>query len=189
MSRISSCSGERSRSTGGADGTRAPRRAASGARGDLTVSIGDEGGHRQARDGALSGGHFAVDFASGSVPALIPFLTDKFDLNYALAATLLLVATVSSSVVQPIFGLWSDRRGALWLIPGGAALAAVGVGLRRSRRSIRSCCCSSSPAGSGSPRSTRGREVRRLRERPQAGGRHVVLQHRRQLRATRSARS
>ena len=78
---------------------------------------------------ALSGGHLAVDFASGSVPALIPFLTDRFDLNYAFAAMLLLAATVSSSVVQPRFGLRSDRRGALWLIPGGAALAAVGVGL------------------------------------------------------------
>jgi FSR family fosmidomycin resistance protein-like MFS transporter len=77
---------------------------------------------------ALSTGHLVVDFASGSVPALIPFLTDKFHLNYALAALLLLAATISSSVVQPLFGLWSDRSGALWLIPGGAALAAVGVG-------------------------------------------------------------
>ena len=78
---------------------------------------------------ALSGGHLAVDFASGSVPALIPFLTDKYHLGYALAALLLLAATVSSSLVQPLFGLWSDRRGALWLIPGGTILGAVGVGL------------------------------------------------------------
>jgi len=78
---------------------------------------------------ALSGGHFAVDFASGTVPALIPFFTTKFDLGYALAAVVLLAATLSSSIVQPLFGLWSDRRGALWLIPGGVALAAVGVGL------------------------------------------------------------
>src|SRR3954454_13660668 len=91
---------------------------------------------RPVRDGidrramvALSGGHLAVDFASGSVPALIPFLTDRFDLGYALAAMLLLAGTVSSSLVQPLFGLWSDRRGALWLIPGGTILAAVGVGL------------------------------------------------------------
>jgi FSR family fosmidomycin resistance protein-like MFS transporter len=41
---------------------------------------------------------------------------------------LLLTATASSSLVQPLFGLWSDRRGALWLIPGGTMLAAVGVG-------------------------------------------------------------
>jgi FSR family fosmidomycin resistance protein-like MFS transporter len=77
---------------------------------------------------ALSSGHFAVDFASGSVPALIPFLASRFDLSYALSALLLLAATISSSLVQPLFGLWSDRRGALWLIPGGILLAAVGVG-------------------------------------------------------------
>ncbi|HZQ16140.1 MAG TPA: MFS transporter [Gaiellaceae bacterium] len=76
---------------------------------------------------ALSGGHFAVDFASGSVPALIPFLTDRFHLSYALAGLLLLASTASSSLVQPLFGLWSDRRGALWLIPGGTLLAAVGI--------------------------------------------------------------
>ncbi len=78
---------------------------------------------------ALSGGHLAVDFASGSVPALIPYFTDRFDLSYALAAALLLATTLSSSIVQPLFGLWSDRRSAVWLIPGGTALAAVGVGL------------------------------------------------------------
>jgi FSR family fosmidomycin resistance protein-like MFS transporter len=77
---------------------------------------------------ALSGGHFAVDFASGSVPALIPFLTARFHLGYALAALLLLAATISSSLVQPLFGFWSDRRGAVWLIPGGAIVAAFGVG-------------------------------------------------------------
>jgi FSR family fosmidomycin resistance protein-like MFS transporter len=44
------------------------------------------------------------------------------------AQLLLLAATVSSSLVQPLFGLWSDRRGALWLIPGGTILGAVGVG-------------------------------------------------------------
>jgi len=77
---------------------------------------------------ALSGGHLAVDFASGSVPALIPFLTSRFHLSYALAGLLLLASTASSSLVQPLFGLWSDRRGALWLIPGGTLLAAVGIG-------------------------------------------------------------
>jgi FSR family fosmidomycin resistance protein-like MFS transporter len=55
-------------------------------------------------------------------------MTDKFHLGYALAAMLLLTATASSSLVQPLFGLWSDRRGALWLIPAGTMLAAVGVG-------------------------------------------------------------
>lgn len=77
----------------------------------------------------LSAGHGGVDFASGAIPALIPFIVAEFDLGYAAAGLLLLAVTASSSLVQPVFGLWSDRRGALWLLPGGLALAAVGTGL------------------------------------------------------------
>jgi len=76
----------------------------------------------------LSVGHLAVDFASGAVPALLPFLAAEFDLSYTATAAVMLSALVSSSLVQPLFGLWSDRRGAMWLLPGGVALAAVGVG-------------------------------------------------------------
>ena len=78
---------------------------------------------------ALSGGHLAVDFASGAVPALIPFFVKEYDLSYTLTAVVMLAATVSSSLVQPVFGIWSDRRGALWLLPAGVALAGIGTGL------------------------------------------------------------
>src|SRR5690242_2455684 len=77
----------------------------------------------------LSSGHLATDFASGAVPALLPFFTVEFDLSYTLTAVLILAALISSSVVQPLFGLWSDRRGALWLLPAGLALAGGGLGL------------------------------------------------------------
>jgi FSR family fosmidomycin resistance protein-like MFS transporter len=76
---------------------------------------------------ALSGGHLATDFANGSLPALLPFLVERFSLNYVLAATLMLSSALSSSVIQPLFGLWSDRRGAIWLLPAGVALAGVGI--------------------------------------------------------------
>jgi FSR family fosmidomycin resistance protein-like MFS transporter len=79
--------------------------------------------------GALSGGHLATDFASGSVPALLPFFAAKFDLNYTLTAVLMLAVLASSSLTQPLFGLWSDRHGALWLLPAGIALAGAGIGL------------------------------------------------------------
>jgi MFS transporter, FSR family, fosmidomycin resistance protein len=76
---------------------------------------------------ALSSGHLATDLAQGSLPALLPYLVDKFDLTYTLAAALVLAATISSSLIQPAFGLWSDTRGALWLLPAGVALAGVGM--------------------------------------------------------------
>ena len=42
---------------------------------------------------------------------------------------IVLASTVSSSVIQPLFGLWSDRRGAIWLLSAGVAVAGVGIGL------------------------------------------------------------
>ena len=77
----------------------------------------------------LSGGHLGVDLASGSLPALLPFLVDKYGLSYTLAATLMLGSAISSSLIQPVFGLWSDRRGALWLLPSGVAVAGIGIAL------------------------------------------------------------
>jgi MFS transporter, FSR family, fosmidomycin resistance protein len=78
---------------------------------------------------ALSSGHFATDFANGALPALLPFFVEKFDLSYTLAGAVVLASALSSSVIQPLFGLWSDRRGAIWLLPGGVALAGIGISL------------------------------------------------------------
>ena len=132
---------------------------------------------------ALSSGHFAVDFASGSVPALIPFLTARFNLNYALAGGAaargddLLVARpapVRSLVGPPGCPLADPRRGG----PSGDRHRRRGglarVPARRRARVRRRARRRRLPS--------RGREVRRLCERRQAGERHVVLQHRRQHR-------
>jgi MFS transporter, FSR family, fosmidomycin resistance protein len=78
---------------------------------------------------ALSSGHLATDLAQGSLPALLPYLVDKFDLSYTHAGALALAATISSSLVQPAFGVWSDARGALWLLPAGVAVGGAGMGL------------------------------------------------------------
>jgi MFS transporter, FSR family, fosmidomycin resistance protein len=78
---------------------------------------------------ALSGGHLAVDFAGGALYVLIPYLHDEFDLTYTLAAVLVLCSAISGSIVQPLFGLWSDRRGAIWLIPAGVLTGGVGIAL------------------------------------------------------------
>jgi FSR family fosmidomycin resistance protein-like MFS transporter len=78
---------------------------------------------------ALSAGHFATDFANGALPALLPFFVDRFSLSYTLAAALVLASAASSSLIQPLFGAWSDRRGALWLLPTGVAVAGIGVAL------------------------------------------------------------
>ena len=75
----------------------------------------------------LSSGHLATDFANGALPALLPYFKDRFDLSYTFAALLMLASTASSSVIQPLFGLWSDRHGALWLLPSGVLVAGIGI--------------------------------------------------------------
>jgi FSR family fosmidomycin resistance protein-like MFS transporter len=88
---------------------------------------------------ALSAGHFATDFSNGALPALLPFLVTRFELSYTQVGALVLVSALASSLVQPLFGVWSDRRGAVWLLPTGVALAGVGMALAGSSSSYSSC--------------------------------------------------
>ena len=78
---------------------------------------------------ALSAGHFATDFSNGALPALLPFFVQRFDLSYTQVGELGLRVALASSIIQPLFGLWSDRRGAVWLLPVGVALAGAGMAL------------------------------------------------------------
>ena len=88
---------------------------------------------------ALSAGHFATDFSNGALPALLPFLVEHFDLSYTQVGALMLVSALASSIVQPLFGLWSDRRGAVWLLPAGVALAGGGMALAAASTSYGLC--------------------------------------------------
>src|SRR6478672_12883181 len=77
----------------------------------------------------LSSGHMATDFANGALPALLPFLKERFSLSYTAVGGIVLASQASSSLIQPLFGLWSDRKGAMWLLPAGVALAGIGIAL------------------------------------------------------------
>ncbi len=77
----------------------------------------------------LSAGHLFTDVSQGALPALLPFLIVRDHLNYASASALILAATISSSVIQPLFGHVSDRRSLPWLMPLGPALGGLGVAL------------------------------------------------------------
>lgn len=78
---------------------------------------------------ALSVGHGATDLSAGAVSALLVFLRPELGLSFTQAAAVVLVATISSSVIQPLFGVLSDSRGAIWLLPGGVAMSGIGVAL------------------------------------------------------------
>ena len=77
----------------------------------------------------LSAGHLFTDVSQGAVPALLLFLRTKDHLSYASLAALVLAATISSSLIQPVFGHLSDRRSLPWLMPLGPALGGLGIAL------------------------------------------------------------
>ena len=77
----------------------------------------------------LAGGHMFTDIAQGSIPALLPFLIADRHISLAAASALVLAATISSSIIQPLFGYVSDRLSLPWLMPLGPALGGLGVAL------------------------------------------------------------
>lgn len=76
----------------------------------------------------LSLGHGCTDLCQGAVPALLPTLIAQRGLSLASATALVSFATIGSSIVQPLFGVWSDRLSAPLLAPLGIAIAALGLG-------------------------------------------------------------
>lgn len=72
-------------------------------------------------------GHLFDDISQGALPVMLPYFIVAHNLTYSAAAGLVLAVTVSSSVLQPLLGQFSDRRSAPWLVPGGLFLAGAGV--------------------------------------------------------------
>jgi FSR family fosmidomycin resistance protein-like MFS transporter len=77
----------------------------------------------------LSAGHLFTDVAQGAVPALLTFMVAKDGLSNAAAGGLVLAATISSSIIQPVFGHLSDRKSLPWLMPLGPLFGGLGIAL------------------------------------------------------------
>lgn len=76
---------------------------------------------------SLSAGHLLVDFNQGALASLIPFLVLEKDLSYAIAASLVLYMNLVSSIVQPLFGIISDKKTNLWILPLSLLFASGGI--------------------------------------------------------------
>jgi FSR family fosmidomycin resistance protein-like MFS transporter len=77
----------------------------------------------------VAAAHAMADCCQAAVPALLPFLVAEHGWSYATASALVLAGAVSSSIVQPVFGHFADRRSLAWLMPLGILLAPAGVAL------------------------------------------------------------
>src|SRR5215831_16620487 len=77
--------------------------------------------------GLLALGHLVVDINNGAVPALLPFLKSALALSYTSAAVVVLMSTITSSLIQPLFGYLADKTARRWILPSAVFLSAVGI--------------------------------------------------------------
>ncbi|MGI6711210.1 MAG: MFS transporter [Bacillota bacterium] len=74
-------------------------------------------------------GHLVVDLGQGVLPILTPLLVESFHLSYFQVGTVALTYTFSSAIIQPVFGVLSDRYRMPWLMPLGLFLSGLGLAL------------------------------------------------------------
>nr|WP_320146585.1 MFS transporter [uncultured Anaeromusa sp.] len=77
----------------------------------------------------LTSGHFFTDLNQGALPALLPFLMTEHQLSYAAAAGLMFANSLTSSIIQPLFGFYADRLDRPRLMPWAVLLAGLGLAL------------------------------------------------------------
>ena len=74
-------------------------------------------------------GHFCVDWAQGAIPALLPYFIQHYGLSYQEAASLVVANVLLSSLLQPVFGYYSDKVSLPWFIPLGPVFCGLSISL------------------------------------------------------------
>ena len=74
-------------------------------------------------------GHIWVDTSQGVLPVVAASLKELFTLSYFQVGLMTMVLNLTSSVIQPVFGLISDRVRSGWFVPVGILWTAVCMGL------------------------------------------------------------
>jgi FSR family fosmidomycin resistance protein-like MFS transporter len=77
----------------------------------------------------LSSGHLVTDLYQGALPVILPFLKAKLMLSYTATGVILLVGSLTSSVIQPLFGYISDRKEKPLFLPLGCLCAGLGFAM------------------------------------------------------------
>jgi FSR family fosmidomycin resistance protein-like MFS transporter len=84
----------------------------------------------------ISFAHGASDFYSGIVPLVIFYDVSRAGLSPWYQGALAFAWYLTSSIVQPIFGAYGDRRGRWWFLPAAVALTAGSISLAGTTASL-----------------------------------------------------
>lgn len=76
---------------------------------------------------AISIVHLVNDTIQAIIPAILPILKEAMSLSYMQAGIIVFALNMTSSVMQPVIGLYSDRKPNPYLLPIGMGLMTLGV--------------------------------------------------------------
>jgi MFS transporter, FSR family, fosmidomycin resistance protein len=77
--------------------------------------------------GLLALGHMVIDVNQGSLAVILPFLKDSLRLTYTATGAIVLMANITSSIIQPLFGFLADKTARRWLLPLSVFLSSLGL--------------------------------------------------------------
>lgn len=84
----------------------------------------------------VSFAHGISDFFSGIVPFAIFLVLSRDHMSAAYQGILVLLWYVTSSIVQPLFGAYSDRKGRWWFLPSAIGLSSLAICIAGATTSI-----------------------------------------------------
>jgi FSR family fosmidomycin resistance protein-like MFS transporter len=76
---------------------------------------------------AISIVHLLNDTMQSVIPAIFPILKDKMNLSYTQIGWILFAINFTSSIMQPVVGMYSDRKPSPYLLPLGMASSLAGM--------------------------------------------------------------
>ncbi len=76
---------------------------------------------------AVSAGHFLNDLMQSLIPAAYPLLKDNLALSFAEVGLITMIFQGTASILQPVVGLYSDRRPQPWALATGMAMSGIGL--------------------------------------------------------------
>ncbi len=76
---------------------------------------------------AISLGHFMNDCMQSVVPALFPIIEKSMNLNYTQVGWIAFTLNITSSIMQPFFGVLADKRPAPYLLPVAMIFSLLGM--------------------------------------------------------------
>ena len=109
---------------------------------------------------AASGSHMLNDMMQSLAPALYPVFRDEFSLSFFQTGLITLTFQITASLLQPLIGIFTDRRPVAYALPAAMAFTLVGLTMLAFGQSYPALLASVAMIGVGSaifhPEASRG---------------------------------